>query len=99
MQQTLSTALSLRAAGVACERGAVDAERANQMLRLFLKNRWQGLWPILYGQQVRETALDHWIFQGFLDLDHLPEPLAETSEDVADGLRVGEAQPEGIHHV
>ncbi len=90
---------SMRAAGVACERGAVDAERANQMLRLFLKNRWQGLWPILYGQQVRETALDHWIFQGFLDLDHLPEPLAETSEDVADGLRVGEAQPEGIHHV
>ena len=49
-------------------------ERATALLRLFLKNRWLGLWPILYGDQVRQTALDNWIFQGTLDVEHLPPP-------------------------
>lgn len=64
---------SLRAAGIIHDRGTVDVERATELLRLFLKNRWIGLWPILYGDQVRQTALDDWIFQGTLDLEHLPE--------------------------
>ena len=54
--------------------GSIAAiERANGLLRLFLKNRWIGLWPILYGDQVRQTALDNWIFSGTLDVEHLPE--------------------------
>lgn len=63
---------TMRATGVAHEVGAVDIERATGLLRLFLKNRWQGLWPILYGDQVRQTALDNWIFSGTLDVEHLP---------------------------
>ena len=35
------------------------------------------MWPILYGQQVRQTALDHWIFAGTLDVEHLPQPEEE----------------------
>jgi len=64
---------SMRATGIAHELGTVDIERATGLLRLFLQNRWIGLWPILAGDQVRQTALDAWIFQGTLDIEHLPE--------------------------
>ncbi len=67
-----------RAAGIAHAEGAVDVERATGLLRLFLKNRWIGLWPILYGDQVRQTVLDHWIYSGTLDVEHLPEPTEEV---------------------
>jgi glycerol-3-phosphate dehydrogenase len=64
---------SMRATGVALDAGTIDIERATGLLRLFLQNRWIGLWPILAGDQVRQTALDAWIFQGTLDIEHLPE--------------------------
>ncbi len=64
---------SMRATGIAHEVDHIDIERATGLLRLFLKNRWIGLWPILYGDQVRQTALDNWIFSGTLDVEHLPE--------------------------
>lgn len=69
---------SSRAAGIAHDEGVVDIDRATGLLRLFLKNRWIGLWPILYGDQVRQTALDNWIYQGTLDIEHLPEPETEV---------------------
>ena len=69
---------SMRATGVAVEEGNIDAERATGLLRLFLKNRWIGLWPILYGEQVRQTVLDDWIFQGTFDVEHLPTPQQEV---------------------
>jgi glycerol-3-phosphate dehydrogenase len=65
---------TLRATGIAVSEGNLDAERATELLRLFLANRWIGLWPILHGQQVRQAALDSWIFQGTLDVEHLPNP-------------------------
>jgi glycerol-3-phosphate dehydrogenase len=67
-----------RAAGIAQQRGDVGAERATELLRMFLKNRWIGLWPILFGGQARETALDYWIYWGTLDLEHLPAPTQEV---------------------
>ena len=63
---------SLRATGIAVEEKMVDVDRATELMRLFLKNRWIGLWPILHGEQVRQTALDNWIFHGTLDIEHLP---------------------------
>ena len=51
-----------------------ENDEATARLLLFIKNRWFGLWPILYGDQVRQTALDEWIFNGTLDVEHLPEP-------------------------
>ncbi|MDR0959425.1 MAG: anaerobic glycerol-3-phosphate dehydrogenase subunit A [Propionibacteriaceae bacterium] len=68
---------SSRIAGLTFEEGAVDIERATGLLRLFLENRWIGLWPILSGDQVRQAALDDWIIQGILDVDHLPHPAKE----------------------
>ena len=38
----------------------------------FLQERWKGVWPILYGDQLRQARLDDWIFQGVLDVEHLP---------------------------
>ena len=38
----------------------------------FLQHRWIGLEPILYGDQMRQACLDDWIFQGMLDVEHLP---------------------------
>lgn len=64
---------ALRAAGCAHTEGAADAERATKLLRDFLDNRWIGLWTILSGAQVRQAALDHWIWDGTLDVEHLPE--------------------------
>ena len=70
---------SMRATGIALDREKIDIDRASELLRLFLKNRWIGLWPILYGDQVRQTALDNWIFQGILDIEHLPDSVNEVT--------------------
>ncbi|HHT41590.1 MAG TPA: anaerobic glycerol-3-phosphate dehydrogenase subunit A [Actinomyces sp.] len=64
---------SMRAAGITQQIGRGDVEDITGLMRLFLKNRWIGLWPILYGRQVRQTALDDWIFQGIFDIEHVPE--------------------------
>lgn len=63
-----------RAVGIAHARGDVDAPGAVRMLRRFLENRWIGLWPVLADGQARQIALDAWIYQGTLDLDHVPQP-------------------------
>jgi len=64
-----------RAAGILHGRGAADAARADELVLMFLQHRWQGLEPILYGDQVRQAVLDDWIFQGILDVEHLPAEL------------------------
>lgn len=72
---------STRAAGLMCSSGTADATRATQLLRTFVTHRWLGLAPILAGDQVRQAALDEWMLQGTLDLEHLPpdEPLREAA--------------------
>ncbi|MCL2786893.1 MAG: anaerobic glycerol-3-phosphate dehydrogenase subunit GlpA [Micrococcales bacterium] len=69
---------STRLAALTLEQGHADAERATELLRAFLAHRWQGLTPILHGDQLRQACLDHWILQGILDLAHLPAPSQEV---------------------
>jgi glycerol-3-phosphate dehydrogenase len=64
-----------RAAGILHGLGDAGAERADELLLMFLQHRWQGLEPILYGDQLRQAVLDDWIFQGNLDVEHLPAAL------------------------
>jgi glycerol-3-phosphate dehydrogenase len=64
-----------RAAGILHGLGVADAERADELVLMFLQHRWQGLEPILYGDQMRQAVLDDWIFQGILDVEHLPAEL------------------------
>jgi glycerol-3-phosphate dehydrogenase len=61
-----------RATGVMHELEHLSAAEANQSLRDFLQERWKDLWPVLYGDQLRQSRLDDWIYQGVLDVGHLP---------------------------
>ena len=62
-----------RATGILHGVGRLDGAEAAESLRGFLQERWKGVWPILYGDQLRQARLDDWIFQGLLDVEHLPE--------------------------
>jgi glycerol-3-phosphate dehydrogenase len=61
-----------RATGILHELDDLTAEAADASLLEFLQERWKGVWPVLYGDQLRQARLDDWIFQGVLDVGHLP---------------------------
>jgi len=61
-----------RAIGIMNRADGLDVEQSNRSLTEFLQERWKGLWPILYGDQLRQMRFDEWIFHGVLDIDHLP---------------------------
>jgi glycerol-3-phosphate dehydrogenase len=61
-----------RATGILHEVDELDGAQASESLRHFLEERWKGGYPILYGDQLRQARLDDWIFQGLLDVEHLP---------------------------
>ncbi|MDE3132031.1 MAG: anaerobic glycerol-3-phosphate dehydrogenase subunit A [Acidobacteriota bacterium] len=66
-----------RAIGVMHARDGIDAEQADASLLDFLQERWKGVQPILYGDQLRQVRFDEWVFHGVLDVSHLPcGPLA-----------------------
>lgn len=46
---------------------------ANLLLRDFLQERWKGLTPILWGQQLKQERLDQLIYLSLLNVDHLPD--------------------------
>ena len=51
----------------------LDGPAANRSLLDFLQERWKGVQPILYGDQLRQARYDDWIFQGLLDIEHARE--------------------------
>jgi glycerol-3-phosphate dehydrogenase len=61
-----------RATGILHDVEELDGPQANRSLTDFLQERWKGVWPVLYGDQLRQARLDDWIFQGLLDVEHLP---------------------------
>jgi glycerol-3-phosphate dehydrogenase len=61
-----------RATGILHAVERLDSREANESLLSFLQERWKGVHPILYGDQVRQARLDDWIFQGLLGVQHLP---------------------------
>jgi glycerol-3-phosphate dehydrogenase len=61
-----------RATGILHGLDGMSAHEADESLMHFLKERWKGVWPILYGDQLRQARFDDWIFQGVLDVEHLP---------------------------
>jgi glycerol-3-phosphate dehydrogenase len=60
-----------RATGILHGVDRLTGEEASESLRGFLQERWKGMWPILYGDQLRQARLDDWIFQGLLDVEHV----------------------------
>src|SRR5919109_290851 len=61
-----------RATGILHAVERLDHRSANTSLLSFLQERWKGVHPVLYGDQVRQARLDDWIFQGLLGVQHLP---------------------------
>jgi glycerol-3-phosphate dehydrogenase len=61
-----------RATAIVKDARNLDHATANGALLDFLQERWKGLYPILYGDQLRQARLDDWIFHGLLDVEHLP---------------------------
>jgi glycerol-3-phosphate dehydrogenase len=61
-----------RATGILHEVEDLDHAEANTALLDFLQERWKGVQPVLYGDQLRQARLDDWIFQGVLAVEHLP---------------------------
>jgi glycerol-3-phosphate dehydrogenase len=45
---------------------------ANLALRDFLEERWRGITPVLWGDQLRQERLDELIYLGVLAVDRLP---------------------------
>jgi glycerol-3-phosphate dehydrogenase len=60
-----------RATGILHGVDKLDGAAASESLRDFLQERWKGMWPILYGDQLRQARLDDWIYQGLLDVEHV----------------------------
>ena len=84
-----------RATGILHAVDRLDGEEAAESLIHFLEERWKGVWPILYGDQLRQARLDDWIFQGLLDVEHLPDAEAAKAkaEEVVPSVAV--ASPQG----
>ncbi|MGH2786590.1 MAG: anaerobic glycerol-3-phosphate dehydrogenase subunit GlpA [Actinomycetota bacterium] len=61
-----------RSAGVMHAIAHLDHATANGALSDFLHERWKGVWPILYGDGWRQSRFDDWVYQGLLDVGHLP---------------------------
>lgn len=62
--------------------GGPPAASPALLLRDFLQERWRGLTPILWGQQLKQERLDELIYLGVMNADHLPDagdasPLSE----------------------
>ena len=70
------------AAGAPRPSAAIDPQAAvsqpNLLLRDFLQERWKGVAPILWGQQLRQERLDELIYLSILNADHLPVDDAES---------------------
>ncbi len=63
-----------RVAGILQKLRQPKVEKINLMLREFLEERWKGLFPILWGQQLRQERLDELIYLSILNADQLPGP-------------------------
>ena len=63
-----------RAAGLVHEFRELEVEQTNVAVRDFLRERWKGLTPILWGSQLKQERLDELIYLTMFNADHLPGP-------------------------
>ena len=77
-----------RATGILHGVGRLDGAEATASLTSFLQERWKGMWPILYGDQLRQARLDDWIFQGLLGVQHMPPGGGDGVGDVREDKHV-----------
>jgi glycerol-3-phosphate dehydrogenase len=83
-----------RVTGIMHENRQLSAPQANKALVDFLQERWKGIQPVLWGQQLRQMQLDEGIYLGLLGLDKLPVELSGL-----DSGRMGEVETEGYFEI
>ncbi|MGH9186955.1 MAG: anaerobic glycerol-3-phosphate dehydrogenase subunit GlpA [Acidimicrobiales bacterium] len=59
-----------RAAGVLHREERLSGPAATTAILDFLQERWKGVYPILYGDQMRQARYGDWIYQGLFDVEH-----------------------------
>jgi glycerol-3-phosphate dehydrogenase len=80
-----------RATGILHQTKHLSAAEASRALLAFLEERWKGVYPLLHGDQLRQARLDDWIFQGVLDVEHLPLTAPTRQAESAAGTATGPA--------
>ena len=65
---------TFRSAGMMHQNRSLPVEETNAALRDFLQERWKGLQPVLWGQQLRQERLDELIYLDVLNVHDLPGP-------------------------
>jgi glycerol-3-phosphate dehydrogenase len=63
-----------RAAGFLHEFRELEVEQTDVAVRDFLRERWKGLVPILWGSQLKQERLNELIYMTMFNADHLPGP-------------------------
>lgn len=63
-----------RAVGILHQLRQPSVQQTNLAMRDFLQERWKGLLPILWGQQIRQERLDELIYLSILNAGNLPGP-------------------------
>jgi glycerol-3-phosphate dehydrogenase len=58
-----------------------DLSAPGLLLRDFLQERWKGVTPILWGQQLVQQRLDELLYLSLLNVDHLPEGTGNEAQD------------------
>ena len=57
-----------RAAGMIEESGVMCSERAKEDLAMFLDERWKGIYPIAWGDTLRESEYTSWVYESICGL-------------------------------
>jgi len=65
---------TLRIAGMLHDLQRTQVEAINTSLHDFLQERWKGLLPVLWGQQLRQERLNELIYKSVLNAAQLPGP-------------------------
>lgn len=60
-----------RAAGLLCKTKNSEIKEAKQDLNSFLMERWKGVYPIAWGDSLRETQYTSWVYEGICGLDDI----------------------------
>jgi len=76
----------------------------NVALRDFLQERWKGVQPVLWGQQLRQERLNELIYLNVLNASHLPGPEESRlgpgfyEQEMAEGDKRGDMIDTSTHH-
>ncbi|MDL2272199.1 anaerobic glycerol-3-phosphate dehydrogenase subunit A [Desulfovibrio sp. OttesenSCG-928-I05] len=86
---------ALRATGALTEQNLTWGQGPREVFRQFLEERWHGIRPLLWGNQLREVELERGIYGASLNVDGECGPVSCAPPDDGLGKSVGENLGEG----